>query len=229
MLTTWKSWDADKRAIMAARALNLIALVALLGVLTGSLRLQFVVGEQPCPLCLVQRAGMIGLALGPVLNLLWGIKPINYALSILAAFVGGAGSVRQDLLHIADPADPGYGPQVMSFHLYTWALITFAIAVVGCAFLLMWTRTFTAKDRGLMAERGPLRAVTLAVITWFSIYVVVITVSVIPECGIGMCPDDPANTSGMASGLALVALVMILVVSGLVGFVLNRRLPEVSR
>ncbi|MDA9863411.1 disulfide bond formation protein B, partial [bacterium] len=75
----------DATATRLARLINIVALVALIGVLAGSLHLQFGIGEQPCPLCLVQRSAMIGLAIGPVMNLLWGMKPAHYALSILAA------------------------------------------------------------------------------------------------------------------------------------------------
>lgn len=109
----------ETRETKLARLINVIALFALLGVLAGSLHLQFGIGEQPCPLCLVQRSAMIGLAIGPLMNLLWGMKPAHYALSILAAVVGGAASTRQILLHIATPGDPGYGPEVAGFHLYT--------------------------------------------------------------------------------------------------------------
>lgn len=41
----------------------------------------------------------------------------------------GAASTHQILLHIATPGDPGYGPAVMGLHLYTWAFVTFAIAI----------------------------------------------------------------------------------------------------
>ena len=44
-----------ERSVTISRLLNILALLALLGVLAGSLHLQFGVGEQPCPLCLVQR------------------------------------------------------------------------------------------------------------------------------------------------------------------------------
>lgn len=98
----------DLRLVQIMRLINIVALLALLGVLAGSLFLQFGVGEQPCPLCLVQRSGMVGLALGPIMNLLWGLKPSHYAISILAALVGAAGSTRQILIHIADPNDAGY-------------------------------------------------------------------------------------------------------------------------
>ncbi len=83
------------RLVQVMRLINLVALVGLLGVLAGSLFLQFGVGEQPCPLCLVQRSGMIGLAVGPIMNLMWGLRPAHYAISILAALMGSAGSVRQ--------------------------------------------------------------------------------------------------------------------------------------
>ena len=118
---------APDRAVFLSRLINIAALLGLIGVLAGSLHLQFGAGEQPCPLCIVQRSGMVGLAVGPIMNLLWGIKARHYALSILAAVVGAAGSTRQILLHIADPADPGYGPEVFGWHLYTWALVTFIV------------------------------------------------------------------------------------------------------
>ena len=77
----------SERAVFWSRVINIVALLGLLGVLAGSLHLQLGVGEQPCPLCLVQRSGMIGLAVGPVMNLLWGIRARHYALSILAALI----------------------------------------------------------------------------------------------------------------------------------------------
>lgn len=221
--------DPDRRAILLARLINIGALLGLLGVLTGSLTLQFWVGEQPCPLCLVQRSAMLGLAVGPIMNLLWGMKPMHYALSILAALTGAAGSTRQILLHIADPADPGYGPAVMGYHLYTWALITFLVGIAGCAVLLMWTRTFRAGDRGLMAEPGHLREAAFAVITWFVLYLLLIGFSVLPECGMGMCPDDPPNAGPWTTGLSLGALGVVLGISAAAGIVLNRRLPAITK
>jgi hypothetical protein len=55
----------------------------------------------------------------------------------VGSVVGGAASTRQILLHIL-PGDTGYGEPVLGLHLYTWALITFAIVViyVGLALIL---------------------------------------------------------------------------------------------
>lgn len=195
------------RAILLARLINLAALLGLIGVLAGSLHLQFGIGEQPCPLCIVQRSAMIGLAIGPMMNLLWGMNPRHYALSILAAVVGAAGSTRQILLHIATPGDPGYGPAVLGWHLYTWALVTFVVGIVGCALLIMWQTPFQAGDRGVLRDSGPMRAASTAIITWISLVVVVwvtidlsiIGLSILPECGLGECPDDPAETNALGN------------------------------
>lgn len=209
--------------VQLARIINVLALVGLLGVLAGSLHLQFGVGEQPCPLCLVQRSGMIGLAIGPVMNLLWGIKARHYAISILAACAGAAGSVRQILLHIASPTDPGYGPAFMGLHLYTWAFVTFAVGVIGCAVLLMWNTPMTCGDEGISKQAGAFRAIAYAVICAVFLDAVVIAVSVIPECGLGMCPDDPPNISGLGDLGGWLFIAALTVISLIAGVVLDRR------
>ena len=187
----------DATATRLARLINIVALVALIGVLAGSLHLQFGIGEQPCPLCLVQRSAMIGLAIGPVMNLLWGMKPAHYALSILAAAAGAAGSTRQILLHINDPIGTGYGPAVMGYHLYTWALITFVVAIVGIAAVLLWDRPFRVEDSGVLTDSRPMRLAALTAIIWVFLDLLIIGLSTLPECGLGMCPDDPDPISGL--------------------------------
>lgn len=221
---------AEPREVRLARLVNVLALFALIGVLAGSLHLQFGVGEQPCPLCLVQRSAMVGLAVGPLLNLLWGLRPAHYALSILAALVGAAASTRQILLHIATPGDPGYGPAFLGLHLYTWALVTFVIAIAGCAVMLLWSGQFRAGDPGVRDERRGLRIVALTAITWVFIDLLLIGLSVLPECGLGMCPDDPPSISGLGDvpGWAFVLSPGVLAVSIAVGVVLNRRMGSGS-
>lgn len=221
----------EARETQLARWINVLALFALIGVLAGSLHLQFGIGEQPCPLCLVQRSAMIGLAIGPLMNLLWGMKPAHYALSILAAMVGGAGSTRQILLHIATPGDPGYGPSVMGLHLYTWAFITFAIAIVGCAVMLLWSAPFRTGDVGIRGQRRGMRILAFTAITWVTLDLLVIAISVLPECGLGMCPDDPNDISGVgdAPGWAVVMSIGLLALAIAVGIVMDRRLvPDAS-
>lgn len=216
----------NDRAVLISRVINLLALAGLLVVLSGSLDLQFGFGEPPCPLCLIQRSGMIGLAVGPIMNLLWGIRPAHYAISILAAIVGGAGSTRQILLHIADPNDPGYGPAVLGYHLYTWAFITFLIGAAGCALLIMWTAPFEAQDAGVTGQRGWLRAICFTIIAWVSLDALIIGLSVIPECGLGMCPDNPESNFSLGDLGGITMIIGTGVLAAIIGLVVNRRLPE---
>ena len=215
--------EADATRI--ARIINVLALFALIGVLAGSLHLQLGVGEQPCPLCLVQRSAMIGLAVGPIMNLLWGIRPAHYAISILAAVAGAAGSIRQILLHI-QPGDPGYGPAVFGLHLYTWAFITFVIAIVGCSAMLLWSAPFQPDDDGIRHERRWFRIIALTAITWSLLDLLVIAISVIPECGLGMCPDDPPNIVGAGDipGWLIVLSIGMLAFALAAAIVLDRRI-----
>lgn len=214
---------SDSQTIYVARLINIVALLGLIGVLAGSLHLQFGVGEQPCPLCLIQRSAMIGLAVGPAMNLLWGMRPRHYALSMLAAVVGGAGSTRQILLHIAPPGDPGYGPTVLGWHLYTWAFVTFLIGVVGMAVLLMWNRPFELTDqgldRGILHAPSMLRGVALFAIFWVILDLVIVGISVLPECGLGMCPDDPPtswNTGDLVGWLLVLGVGVLAAIAAIV-------------
>lgn len=215
------------RAVFWSRVINIVALVGLLGVLAGSLHLQFGLGEQPCPLCLVQRSGMFALAVGPIMNLLWGIRARHYALSILGALAGAAGSTRQILLHI-QPGDPGYGPAVLGLHLYTWALVTFVVGAAGCAILLLWSTPLDARDSGVLTTRGALRTVSLFVVAWVTVDLLWVAISIIPECGLGMCPDDPPNITVWPDPWGWVEIAFVALVSLVAAVVLNRKLPEKS-
>lgn len=218
----------DTQTLRLARLANIAALFALIGVLAGSLHLQFGVGEQPCPLCLVQRSAMIGLAVGPMLNLMRGMRPSHYALSILAALAGSAGSIRQILLHINDPIGTGYGPAIMGYHLYTWALITFVVGIAGIAILLLWNRPFQIVDHGLFSETRAMRLLGLTAMIWVFLDLLIIAFSVLPECGLGMCPDDPENITGLGDAGGWLLMAGIGIVAAVLALVIDRRLPRMG-
>ena len=234
-----RTFLSPERSLALARIINVAALFGLLAVLAGSLHLQFGVGEQPCPLCIVQRSGMIGLAVGPMMNLLWGMRPRHYALSILAAVVGAAGSTRQILLHIADPNDPGYGPTVFGWHLYTWALVTFIIGVVGCTVLIMWQTPFSLNDRGVLHDlrqrsSGANRTggfigvvavawISIVAIVWVVIDLLAVGFSILPECGLGECPDDPEDIAGLGNLGGWVVMLIAGVIAAVIAVVIIRR------
>jgi disulfide bond formation protein DsbB len=120
-------------------------IVAVCGVLLGAFWQQYGKGEFPCPLCILQRMGMILCALGPAWLLCRAARgPVDahdyaqcYGLSVLGAILGGAISLRQVLLHIA-PGDPGYGDAVLGLHLYTWAFVVFVTVVAASGIQLLF-------------------------------------------------------------------------------------------
>jgi disulfide bond formation protein DsbB len=166
-------------------ALNALGLYGIALVLVAAFAAQILLGELPCPLCLLQRILFSMLAIGPILNIRFGPRPSHYALSLLAAVVGAAVSARQILLHIM-PRDPGYGSALLGYHYYTWAFIGFAAAIVLISIVLLlddWQRDDkVARQVGLFARGAAWLVIGLTAIN---------AISTLLECGFRACPDNP--------------------------------------
>src|SRR5262245_44049143 len=93
-------------------------------VLLVAFGMPFALNELPCPLCILQRAALVLCGFGFLLNLRFGVQPLHYGLSILAALFGAVVAGRQVLLHIV-PGTGAYGSALFGLHLYTWSLILF--------------------------------------------------------------------------------------------------------
>ena len=115
--------------------LNCIFILALCGIIFGAFVFQIVYKEAPCPLCLLQRLGMVSIICAGLLNLKFGIKTKFYAIALVGSLIGAAVSIRQILLHITPGSTP-FGSPVMGLSLYTWALVTFVVSIIGISFLL---------------------------------------------------------------------------------------------
>ena len=164
---------------------NALALYAVAFVLLTAFAGQLLLGELPCPLCLLQRILFAMLALGPMLNIRHGPRSSHYALSLLAAVVGAVVSGRQILLHIL-PGDPGYGSALLGYHYYTWAFIGFAMAIVTIAAVLLFDRQFEERVAPPSVSGFAVAAVWLVVaLTALNV------ISALLECGFGPCADNP--------------------------------------
>ena len=172
-----------------AVTLNALGLYVIALVLVIAFAAQLVLGELPCPLCLLQRIQFAMLAVGPILNVRFGPRPSHYAVSLLTAIAGAGFAMRHILLHIV-PGDAGYGSALLGYHYYTWAFIGFAVAVILLAAMLLFDRQFSVDGTAQPVETGTFaRAAVWLVIALAALNVI----STLLECGFAACPDNPVS------------------------------------
>ena len=130
------------------RYINSLCILIVCGVLLGALYFQFGLGEDPCPLCLLQRMGMMGVIFGLSLNSYFGLDAKHFAVVIIASLIGGLFSVRQVLLHICPvEGDYGNGTPAFGLHLYTWGVLIFLASILGSAFFLIFSNKFKSREQ----------------------------------------------------------------------------------
>ncbi len=166
--------------------LNALGLYAVSAALILAFYWQLVFDELPCPLCLLQRVALAGLAIGPILTIRHGPKPANYGLVIIAALLGAAIAARQILLHIM-PGDAGFGAAFLGLHFYTWAFLCFVMAVLAAAIMLTFDKQFEPQP---VRRCGTFEGLAV----WLIIGLTGLNAaSALLECGFSGCPADPVR------------------------------------
>lgn len=164
-----------------ARTLNALMIITLAGVLFAAYGVQFFEHEEPCPLCMLQRLGMVGVACGALLNLRLGIQPAHYALCLLSAVFGGSIALRQISLHVC-PGFPVFGRPVLGLSLYTWSFIVFACVITLISILLFLYKPEPKKLNALnLLEKAAFALIFL--VAFLNIF------TTFSECGFGLCAD----------------------------------------
>ena len=168
-----------------AELLNGVGLTGLVVVLLVAYADQFAGHDLPCPLCLLQRVAVAGVAFGLLLNLRYGPQLSSYGIMLLAALFGMAVAGRQILLHIA-PGTGSYGAPLFGLHFYTWSFLLFAAVILGTAILLLLPRpTSPARPLPRQLQYG---------LAWAAIGVTAVNaVTTFLQCGPLECPDNPVN------------------------------------
>ncbi|WP_245283945.1 MULTISPECIES: disulfide bond formation protein B [Bradyrhizobium] len=170
--------------------LNMLGVLGISFVLTVAFYYQLALGELPCPLCLLQRAGFIAIGVGFLFNVRIGERASHYAMILVGSLVTGFISIRQVSLHLA-PGDRGYGSTLFGLHFYTWALIA-AVGVVGYVALLFVVKDVAGKrdDAGDAPMNG---LASNAVFAIFALLIAANLASTVLECGAGQCDDNPVR------------------------------------
>jgi disulfide bond formation protein DsbB len=164
--------------------LGMMAVIA--AILTAAMVMQYGYGELPCPLCLLQRAAMLGVCFGLMQNFRNGFSDRNLGYSLLFSVFLLIVAVRQTLLDIYPrPGHEYVGSAVLGLHMPVWSILI-AVALITA---------FAAKLCVLGTEDGarpPDRtSLTGRIATLLSLYVIAIALvnfgSVVVQCGLNQC------------------------------------------
>lgn len=175
------------------KLMNTIDLLGISFILIAAFICQFLLHELPCPLCLLQRLGLVAIGFGFLLNIHYQIRPAHYGLSLLAAVFTGFVAIRQISLHIL-PVDPGYGDIFLNLHLYTWVFIISVVTIIYTAIMVSFSAQYMSYH--------PTDKINEALNKWikrlghfaFSLVIILLIGNIIStflECGFEICPDNP--------------------------------------
>ncbi len=165
-----------------SRYSNIFFIFVLMGVICSAYFEQYYYKEQPCPLCMLQRLAMCGTAFGLVLNLLCGIRPLHYGLSLLFVNFGRAVALRQIALHIC-PGSPNFGIPVFGLSLYSWAFVVFFCSSIAIAILLFLCPKNQSPFQLNWLEKGA--------IGFFFLVTSTNVITTFVQCSFGPCEDVP--------------------------------------
>jgi len=156
--------------------------------ITAAMTLQYVKGELPCPLCLLERVAMLGVCFGIMLNFRRGFSYQNTGFSLLFAIVLLVISVRQSLLDIYPrPGHEYIGSAIFGIHMPVWSIIIALALLIAYAIKLAILGGDEYLREADVSEFPAIRRIA----DILSIYVIAIClinlVSVVLQCGFGEC------------------------------------------
>ncbi|GAB1582667.1 MULTISPECIES: disulfide bond formation protein B [Phyllobacteriaceae] len=163
-------------------------MAAIAAILTAAMTMQYVWGELPCPLCLLQRVALFGVCFGIMQQFRNGFSYQNTGLSLLFTIFLLVVSVRQTLLDIYPrPGHEYIGTAIFGLHMPVWSiLIALALLIAYALKLILWGGSDGLRNARL-ADYPVIR--TLA--TLLSLYVIAIALvnfgSVVLQCGLNEC------------------------------------------
>jgi disulfide bond formation protein DsbB len=183
------------RSLLTSKLVIISNFIDVLGILVISIMaviFQLVLHELPCPLCLMQRIGLMAIGFGYLVNIVYGNSIKNYSYATICAMLTAFIAMRQILLHIV-PGTGGYGDVILGFHMYTWVFIICMAAIIWNMFIIMiYPEDFSHEKlvRNIKIERN----IVVNIVVY--IYIITILINVVftfLECGTTACPDDPTT------------------------------------
>ena len=163
------------------RNIHALWIVVYCAIISAAFLMQILENEEPCPLCYLQRLGMLLICIAATMNLLLGVRVFHYGLMILAALFGGAVAIRQILLHIC-PTFSTFGIPFLGLSLYTWSFLTFVCSLFATSVLLLFHP---------LEEQAPLplNKFHVGALVGLALVIVGNIFSVGVDCQLGLCPE----------------------------------------
>lgn len=169
---------------------NIVDLAGVFVVSAAAIIIQLFFHELPCPLCLLQRIGLMAIAYGYLLNTVYGNRANHYAYSTIAAIVTAFIAMRQILLHIV-PGSGYYGDPIFGIHLYTWVFIICMVAIAwNMLIIIIYPEDYRHEKliKKVKVGKNPL----VKFIIYGYLFVILLNFALtFFECGTTQCPDDP--------------------------------------
>ena len=170
------------------RIFNVLEVSGIAVMLFLAFAFQIILHELPCPLCLLQRLGFLGVAFGFLLNLRFGLRPSHYAVSLFSAMFTSFVALRQIALHVI-PGTGAYGDAVFGLHLYTWSFIISMVIIVTTILMMGFDRQY----HNHVNNHKHFKKLTNVCFAVIVLLIVAIIFSVALECGLSECPDNPLS------------------------------------
>jgi disulfide bond formation protein DsbB len=178
-------------AVTLDRLILWLMLLALACVLTAAMGFQYLDGEIPCPLCLLQRVAMFGCCLGLMQQLKSGETQRGAGIAMFCAVLLLVVSVRQTLLDIYPRPGHAYiGRAVFGLHMPVWSVLIAVALLIGFAVRLA---LFGGPSSAPQAEGAILRRLSYGLGLYVAILCAINFVSVFIQCRFGEC-----HTTGYA-------------------------------
>jgi disulfide bond formation protein DsbB len=172
------------------RLILCLMLLAPAGVLTAAMGFQYLDGEIPCPLCLLERVAMFACCFGLIQQLRDGGSQRGAGIAMISAVLLLVISARQTLLDIVPRPGHAYiGSAVFGLHMAVWSVLIAVALLIGFAVRL----AVLGGPRWPPSESSTLQRLSDGLGLYVTILCTINFVSVLVQCGFGQC-----HTTGYA-------------------------------
>ena len=188
ILAETRAASTDRRLAAINHTAMLLMMVAIAAILTVAMIFQYVKGELPCPLCLLERVALFGVCFGIMRNFRHGFAYRNTGLSLLWTIFLLVVSVRQSLLDIYPRPGHAYiGSPIFGIHMPVWSIIIALALLVAYAIKVTLVGSDAFMRTADIATFPTLKRIADAVSLYVNAILTINAVSVVVQCGFGEC------------------------------------------